>query len=370
MKILFCYQSIGIHSVPLPLSESLAKLGHKVINCGPGRNQDIKTSQTVDINKILQRLREIDLIFIVESSFLPSNLEKCKIPKAIYLIDSHLHFHIWHKEIAKVFDFIFLAQKKYVKKLKKIGIKNVFYLPCAYDLNTCKNLHIKRIYDFGYVGTFNPLHNPKKSIFFALLKRMFNAKIGQEVYGTKMAKIYNQSKITVNLSNATDLNLRTFESMACGSMLLTDIQDKLLGLFQDRKHLVVYKNYFEVPKLINYYLKNQTERLAIAKKGQKEVLKNHTYNHRAKEILERVEPLLREKRVIKKDVLYSLGRSYFFLYHHQTASSYLKKFILNQKGFSIKRMEAIIFFLIAKYIPPKLFRIFMIFFRITYKILD
>ena len=363
MKILFCYESIGIHPIPFYLSKSLKKLGHQVINCGPGKNQDIITSQTEDIENILKKSGPVDLIFVEESPFIPKNLENCPIPKAIRLVDSHLHFNIYHKDLANVFDFIFITQNKYVQKMRKDGFKNVFYLPHAYDSDICKDLNFKRVYDCAYVGTFNTLHNPKKSFFFAILKKLTKIKIGQKIYGAQMAKIYNQAKITVNLSNASDLNPRTFESMACGSLLITDLQDNLLNFFANRKHLAVYKNYFQVPKLINYYLKNSDQRLEIARKGQKETLKNHTYLKRAEELIKYLKSVLREKKTTNKDYLYSLGKTYFFLYHRQTTISYFKKFLYKKKGLSLKKVRALIFLSIATISPPFFYRLSIFFLR-------
>ena len=362
MKILFCYESIGIHPIPFYLSKSLKKLGHQVINCGPGKNQDITTSQTENIENILKKSGPVNLIFLEESSFIPKNLENCSIPKAIHFVDSHLHFDIWHKELAKTFDFVFFAQKKYVQKMKREKSKNVFYLPWACDPHIHKNLNLKRDYNIGFVGTFNNLHNPKRTIVFAILKKMFKAKIAQKTYGKDLAKIYSSTKIGINISTGSDLNPRTFEIMASGALLITDPQDNMNSFFENKKHLVIYNHLFEVPLLIKQYLKNEQERSKIAKRGQKEVRTKHTYDLRAKRLMADI-IIPNKHKVSGPDDLYALAKTYFFLYHRQTTISYFKKFLYKKKGLSLKKVRALIFLSIATISPPFFYRLSIFFLR-------
>ena len=360
MKILFCCGNQND-----PLAKSLAKK-HTVTICTPERSSK-------NIPEILKGIPKPDFIFVLEQQplFIPQDLNRITIPKTVYLVDLHLHFDTWHKHFAKLFDIVFCAQKKYVERFKKEGARNVFWLPLYSDPEVDKNLGLKRIYDFGFVGTLNPIHNFKRSLMLWLLKRKFKVKVGQNVSGKKRGKIYNQSKLAINISIANDLNFRTFESMASGSMLITDLQDGLTTFFKDKKHLIVYKNFSSAVKLGSFYLRNNKQRQKIAQSGQKEVLLKHTSDQRAEEIIKILRLGIKAKtKHNNKNDYYIVGRTYFFLYKRNEAITYLKKFLSIKRGISIQRIEALIFLLIAKYIPPKLFRIFIIFFRITYKILD
>lgn len=353
------------------LLQSLKKYS-TVISCGLEKNHQIQIKDFLDIEKIIEKSGKVNLIFLLEQQpfSIPLNLEKTDILKAVYLVDSHLHFDTWHKHFAQIFDYIFIAQKKYFKKLKSKGYKNVFWLPLYCDPKIDKNLNLNRIYDIGFVGTINTFHNLKRSIFLWLLEKNFKTKIGQNVFRENRAQILNQAKIAVNLSISSDLNFRTFEAMSCGAMLLTDEQDNMLEFFKNRKHLVIFKNFLELIKLARFYIKNEKERLKIAKIGQRETLNKHTSNNRAKEIVDILKLEIKAKRRLDYKNYYIMGRTHFFLYKKNEAITYFNKFLSIKKGISIQRIEALIFLLTAKYIPSKLFRIFMIFFRITYKILD
>ena len=80
--------------------------------------------------------------------------------------------------------------------------------------------------------------------------------------------------------------MRMFEIMSCGCFLLTN-QIKNNGfceLFENRKHLVTYKNEKQLLELIEYYLKNEAERERIARAGYELVTKNYTYYHSVQKI--------------------------------------------------------------------------------------
>lgn len=79
---------------------------------------------------------------------------------------------------------------------------------------------------------------------------------------------------------------RVFEAMACGAFLLCDAQKDVMSLFEDGKHLVVFKDAADLREKINYYLANPEKREAIAQAGRAEVLKRHTYLDRMKLVLQ------------------------------------------------------------------------------------
>jgi len=348
------------------------KNDNQVISCGPSKKHDIQINEATDIKKILKKSGKVDLIFFLEQQplIIPQSIEKITIPKAVYLVDLHIHYHTWHKHFAQLFDLVFCAQKKYVEKFKKLGLKNVFWLPLYCNQHLDKNLNLKRIYDVGFVGSLNHLHNPKRSLFLWLLNMKFWTKIGQNVYGKNRTKILNQAKITFNYSNAGDLNFRTFETMACGAMLLTNKQDGMFCLFKNRTHLVTYNNFFDAQKIINFYLNNPKRRQEIAKAGQVKVLKKHSAANRAREIIKIIKSKAEINNRSRDKILnyYSMGRAYFFNYQTKSAVNYLKRFTNLQKKMSTAKLEATIFSSIAKYSPPLIFRLAIIFFRRYYRI--
>jgi 2-polyprenyl-3-methyl-5-hydroxy-6-metoxy-1,4-benzoquinol methylase/thioredoxin-like negative regulator of GroEL len=86
--------------------------------------------------------------------------------------------------------------------------------------------------------------------------------------------------------------MRVFETMASGALLVTDEADGLEDLFEDGKHLVVYRRDEDLLAVVERYLADHDARDRIAAEGQALVLSRHTYAHRMAEILEKAQATL------------------------------------------------------------------------------
>jgi spore maturation protein CgeB len=82
--------------------------------------------------------------------------------------------------------------------------------------------------------------------------------------------------------------MRVFEAMASGSMLLTNWIPTIEELFEDGKHLVLYRTPGEMIEKARYYIDHHDEREKIAAAGYHEVIAKHTFKHRVDKILEAI----------------------------------------------------------------------------------
>jgi spore maturation protein CgeB len=87
------------------------------------------------------------------------------------------------------------------------------------------------------------------------------------------------------------MNMRVFEALACGSLLVTNdlAENGQDELFQDRVHLAAYREPGEMLEVIAYYLDHAGEREAIAAAGRAEAVGRHTYRHRMERLLAEAE---------------------------------------------------------------------------------
>lgn len=250
--------------------------------------QDIPSDPSATLSQMIGQLPhgwQPDLYLWVETGLggLPPDLSGHTLPKACYLIDTHIHFER-HKIIAEQFDFVFLAQKAYVEPMRKKGCRNVFWLPLGCDPEIHGRKEVTEKYDVGFVGSVTPAHVRRKR----LLKEIghhFSLHTDRKFMG-EMAEVFSQSKIVFNESINQDLNMRVFEALCSGSLLVTDSApgSGLGEFFQDNKHLAIF-NEENLIERIRFYLEHPEERLKVARQGQKEVLAHHTYDHRAKFLL-------------------------------------------------------------------------------------
>ena len=279
---------------------------HNVITCGPMITpeiirqwnlealprevtpQDIPATDGAALATLCESLPQgwqPDLFLWVETGLgtPPPDLAEHSIPKACYLIDTHIHLEK-HKQIARNFDFVFLAQNGYIDVFKESGIENVTWLPLACDPEIhgpgkeCKKTH-----DVGFVGSVTETHTRRVELLSAIGK---NFKLCRErKFLEEMAQVHARSRIVFNNAVNHDLNMRVFEALASGSLLVTDAACGLDELFEDRKHFVRYEDATLI-ETIRYYIEHPEERERIAAAGRKEVLARHTYEHRARFLLE------------------------------------------------------------------------------------
>ncbi|MDP6925243.1 MAG: glycosyltransferase [Candidatus Scalindua sp.] len=187
---------------------------------------------------------------------------------------------------ARNFDVVFVAHKPSVEMFKEKGVENVFWVPPACDPEIHGKKTDEKLYDIGFVGTLNPEFNSQRVHRFNELKQRFHTYY-ERCFLERMAEVLSQSKIVFHDSVSNGLAMRVFEVMASGSMVLADeaIGSGLTDLFQDRKHIVIYKDEKELIELAGYYINNDKEREGISAEGMKKVLNEHTYLHRAKDMV-------------------------------------------------------------------------------------
>jgi hypothetical protein len=217
--------------------------------------------------------------------YFPLGIENLSILTACYIIDVHLGK--WRQEVAKFFDVVFIAQKDYVDKYRKVlGHDQVFWLPLAAAADVHKQLDLPRIYDVGFVGNISVAHrNTQRLRQLKLIAENFRTNDFYRFYPPEeVGQVYSQSRVIFNTSIAGDLTMRIFEGTLCGALVISDsAKNGLNELFHVGREIVLYNNDFL--EKIHFYLAHDNERVQIAVAGQKRALQEHTYHHRVKTIV-------------------------------------------------------------------------------------
>lgn len=98
--------------------------------------------------------------------------------------------------------------------------------------------------------------------------------------------VYSSAKIVLGIQNRNDeLNSRTFEIMAAEGFMLAPDTPGIRKIFVPGKHLAVAGTEQQTLDQVDYYLKNEHQRRAIAQQGRKLVTEKYTYHHRAETVL-------------------------------------------------------------------------------------
>lgn len=305
LKILMSYTS-NPQTTAAYLEKALRKF-NSVVTYGPKLSDDVLKAWDLELIKdrikdhdisykgsdaaeVLNHLPEgwhPDIFLWVESGvwFPLDNLESMPCVKVCYLIDTHLNLET-HLNVARQFDMVFLAQRAYIPRFLQEGFTNVFWLPLGCDIEMHGKRPAEKMYEIGFVGSLN---NENRIRLLNLLSQNFPVHY-ERAFLERMAEVFSESKIVFNNCVKDDLNMRVFEGLCSGSMLLTDEArgSGLKEMFTDKKHLVIYRNDEEMIKLAKYYLENEKEREEIALNGMNEALAKHTYDHRAQELIKKI----------------------------------------------------------------------------------
>ena len=127
------------------------------------------------------------------------------------------------------------------------------------------------------VRIYGPRWQRRSSIRKALLRKVYG---GNKIDETLLNKLYNSAKIVLNASrvqNSSGLNMRFFEVLGSGSLLLTDQAPELEQHFTPDVELIVFRDLVELKDKIRHLLENSSARGVVASQGYKKAHGNHTY---------------------------------------------------------------------------------------------
>jgi hypothetical protein len=208
-------------------------------------------------------------------------------PSAFWAIDTHLDFE-WYRAKAGDFDLVLAAQRDGARRLQGQGIPSARWLPLACDPDVHRKHDVPKRYDVCFVG--NLLPGARTEAVRHLQKHFAGMFVGR-CYLDEMAETYSASRIVLNRSVLGDVNMRVFEALACGSLLVTnDLADNgQAELFRAGEHLVTYRDLDDLVEKVAYYLEHEDEGERIAAAGREAVLAAHTYRHRMETILRTVD---------------------------------------------------------------------------------
>lgn len=114
-----------------------------------------------------------------------------------------------------------------------------------------------------------------------------------EVWGADMYQVLRRSRITLNshidMAGREAGNMRLFEATGVGAFLLTDFKDNLDTLFAPDREVAVWRSIEDCLTVIGRMIGDDNGRAVVARAGHARTMAQHTYRHRATEILGFVE---------------------------------------------------------------------------------
>ena len=309
---------------------ALQDLGHEVLRCSSVAETGNQTNKpilwqrmrwklgypldTVNLNQLLSKSAQEfspDLIWIEKVLTLhPSTYQQLRqlLPKAkivFYSEDDIFMRHnrsIYLQQSLHLFDLVFTTKPRNLEELPRLGAKKVSCIYQAYDRNLHRPIKLtsedqsKWGADVSFVGTFER-DRAEKMLYLAeqgILVRVWgsnwqrwrkqhpNLRIEKRpVYNDDFIKVICSSKINLNFlrkANRDHHTSRSLEIPACQAFMLAERTDEHLQLFQEGKEAEFFDSKEELLSKVQFYLKDDDERNAIARAGRQRCL-DSDYSH-------------------------------------------------------------------------------------------
>lgn len=155
------------------------------------------------------------------------------------------------------------------------------WFPNSFCDDKIKKLDLPKENWLSFVGNYVNRKNIIDS-----LENQFNLKKFISVRGDKMVEEINKTHIHFNMNISVDLNYRHFETIGCGTCLLTSWSEMAEELgFKDGENVIFFKSIVELYNKLNFYKRNPEEISKIADAGYK-LSKKHSYKKRVLDLIE------------------------------------------------------------------------------------
>lgn len=262
-----------IHNTALYVERAARAAGHDVI--------------LVRDASALPGLARVDLFLAIDPWFEGAHaLPQITCPTAILLIDVHRDLPT-RALFARFFDHVFVAQRDHVERIAATGHPSVHWLPLAGDPGVHCVPGQTRDIDVGFVGKLGPPGSDRHAVLSHVLSGFATNAYARPHTPWEMGRIYSRSRIVFNKSIGGDVNMRVFEALAAGALLVTDrVTNGLEALLTEGQHYVGYDTAEEAVARITHYLGDEAARSRIARSGQALLLDRHTYDARFADVLD------------------------------------------------------------------------------------
>ena len=282
------------------------------------------------LETVLAEKPELMFVFLFEYELDPKIISKIsnlhKTVTVNWFADDHWRFDNYSCFWAPHFNWVVTTDFEAVLKYHSIGVQSVILSQWACNHFLYKNLGLEAFYDVSFMGqAYGNRREIIKSIENAGIPILVRGQGWESGRATQdqMIKIINQSRINLNIANASvkytsgwvklfdkhalynpvlkrawrkvrslipsgsvksrpifQIKGRNFEVPGCGGFFLTDYVKGLEDFYTPDEDIVCYRSTEELVEKIHYYLSHEELRKKVASNGFKTTMEKHTYVHR------------------------------------------------------------------------------------------
>ena len=271
--------------------------------------------------KLLARVKKwqptATIFSLYTDQFLPETVSAIRSDTKTF---SFFHDDTWRVDYsrfwAKHFDYFSTPDLQGEIKYREIGLPNAIYYPFGCNDQIFRKLDVPKKYDVSFVGGWHPYRE-------WLIERIRKAGISVEVIGhgwpkgeidqEGMVRVFNESRINLNLSNSASwdarylmssprafinrlrskknveqLKARIFEVNGCAAFQLSYYVEGLANCYAIDREISVYADADDLVEKIKFYLAHEELRESIAAAAYRRTLDDHTFNRRFQSVFQRM----------------------------------------------------------------------------------
>jgi len=271
--------------------------GEKGVECLLFMN--VPLNHMTGIPSVIKQRMEIPVVYY--DGDMPTILPK-------YSVERGFKFNYYEDADLSEYDVFLTNSKGCIPDLKAMGAKNVHPLFYGIDPDLCAPINIEKDIDisfFGYGSDFREEWMQKlitipsekmRKVNFVVAGRDFrvdlgNAKIIGDLSYSEWRQFCCRSKINLNITRWSHTNIyasstsRPFELAAFGASIVSQPYNGIEEWFEVGKELMVVNDENEAVKMYRYLLDNEEERERTGIRARERVLKEHTFKHRACQLI-------------------------------------------------------------------------------------
>jgi len=231
-------------------------------------------------------------------------------------------FSIYQGADLNEYDGFISNSKGGVSELEKMGAKNVSVLYYGADPTFFAPLNVKQdidIFFYGHGYEYRKewieamINIPSKRLTksrFAIRATGFHIDLGntERLPYASFAKLREyscRSKINLNITRKAHASLyassssRPFELASMGCCIVSNPYKGLEEWFEPKKEIFIIESAEEAIDIYEWLLKNDVERRKVGEQARERVLREHTYKHRARELVRALKKNLRVSDMVK-----------------------------------------------------------------------
>jgi hypothetical protein len=286
----------------------------------------IRSKWEVFLISIFDKERDIDaLIFMnVPLNYIRGIPEKIKVNYGIpvafydgdmptilpkYARERGFKFNYYLEADLSVFDTFFTNSKGVIPDLKEMGAMNIHPLYYAADPELFKPVKVDKDIDISFFGYGSEFREEwMKKLITVPSNILFNRRfsVGGKGFGIDLGKakmvgdmsycafrrFCGQSKICLNITRWSHTSVyasataRPFELAAFGACIVSQPYNGIEEWFEVGREIMIANNESDVLSIYQFLLDSDDEREKIGNCARQRILKDHTYHHRALELIQ------------------------------------------------------------------------------------